>query len=144
MTTQNKKSGQITLDLQDLLDVVSKAKDSPISTTDRGMEAEDLKRAWFNHVLLSMEKLSAAIEDVRRVDIVGLRNELKTEIEKVEEKVDKNNDDLTEYKKDVIIPLNDKIVSVTTKIAVWGAAAGIFGSALMLFASWIVKNQSGS
>lgn len=133
---------KITLDIElpDLLDAVSKAKGPPISPiTQHSVEAEDLKKAWFNYVLLNIEKLADSLERVRREDLVNIKKELKEEVDKVEEKVNKNREVLEAYKKEVMEPINNRLLVLTTKLGVWSLVAGFVGSGAMGLIMWGLK-----
>lgn len=90
---KNLPSGKVSLDIEikDLLNVVSKSGSRPILSEPSShlIEGEDLKKAWFKHMLSSMEKLNDLIEKVRREDIATLKNDMKEATNKVELKVDK-------------------------------------------------------
>jgi hypothetical protein len=145
------KTSTVTLDieLQDLLDVVSKSGNKPplsTETTAHSMEGEDLKKAWFKHVLISMEKLNDQVESIRRIDIVDVQNEfkisindLKEFIKRVETKVDKAEDELKVYKKEVLAPLSDKVLTLAVKIGVYSVIAGFVGSGLMGIIVYVIK-----
>ena len=145
------KTSTVTLDieLQDLLDVVSKSGSKPplsIETTTHSMEGEDLKKAWFKHVLISMEKLNDQIDSVRRIELPDIQgefkvdiNELKELIKRVEVKVDKAEDELKVFKKDVISPLSDKVLTLAVKIGIYSVIAGFVGSGLMGIIVYTIK-----
>lgn len=145
------KTSTVTLDieLQDLLNVVSKSGNKPPLSTEtsaHSMEGEDLKKAWFKHVLISMEKLNDQVESIRRTDIVDVQNEFKADvndlkefIKKVESKVDKAEDELKTYKKEVISPLSDKVLTLAVKIGIYSMIAGFIGSGLMGLIIYIIK-----
>lgn len=144
MTEQERaKSGKITLDieLQDLLDIVSKSGRQPAlgDSSTHIMEGEDLKKAWFKHLLISLEKLNDLVETIRRSDLVGIRNEFKEEIKDLKAKIDKNEDELEAYKRDFISPINNKVIALTAKLGLWSVVAGFVGSGLMGLVLFIIK-----
>jgi hypothetical protein len=163
MIEKNKtKTGTVTLDieLQDLLEIVSKSgTKSPLSseTSTHIMEGEDLRKAWFKHVLISIEKLADLIETIRRTDISNLRTELKGDIKElerdmskfndnvssckkeVEGKISKSDDELKKYKADIIDPISNKVLTLTVKLGVWSIIAGFIGSGLMGLIIYILK-----
>lgn len=161
MTDEKDKlnAGKVTLDieLKDLLNIVSSSGKPALSENSHTWDSEDLKKAWFNHMLVSMEKLNDLIENIRRNDLVNLRKELRDEIKRVEAKIDKVEDsltshretsdkrhikkeeDLNSYKKDVIKPLQDKVLTLTVKWGVWAALAGFVGSGIMVLVVWFVQ-----
>jgi hypothetical protein len=147
MIEKNKtKTNTVTLDieLQDLLDIVSKSGSKALlsnETTAHIMEGEDLKKAWFKHVLINIEKLADLIETVRRVDMGNLRTELKNEIDNLEKKLEKYDTELKQYKKDVIDPLNNKVLTITIKLGIWSVIAGFFGSGIMAIIVYIIKEH---
>lgn len=148
------KTSTVTLDieLQDLLDVVSKSGSKPPLSTEtnaHAMEGEDLKKAWFKHVLISMEKLNDQVESIRYTDIVEIRNDLKIDIndvkefiKRVETKVDKAEDELKVYKKEVLTPLNEKVLTLAVKIGVYSVIAGFIGSGLMGIIIYVIKEYA--
>ena len=142
---ENKK-GKVTLDieLKDLVDMVSRSKAPPVSgATQHSVEGEELKKAWFKHVLISMEKLSDAVQDIRNNDLKELRSELRAEfskeLDRVTKRATKSEDALELYKKEVIKPLNDKITALLAKLGVWSVLAGFIGSGLMGLIIWLLK-----
>lgn len=130
------KTSKITLDvdIQDVLDIVSKTGnqysqyESPFSHV---LEGEDLRKAWFKHMLISMEKLSDAIETVRHVDLVSLRSELKAEIKELKAEITKSEDELKVYKETVVDPLRTKVLTIIVKLSIWATIAGFIGSGIM-------------
>lgn len=163
MIEKNKtKTGTVTLDieLQDLLEIVSKSgTKSPLSneTSTHTMEGEDLRKAWFKHVLISIEKLADLIETIRRTDISNLRTELggdikslrndvskfedtlKTCRKEVDDKIGKSDDEFKSYKKEIIEPISNKVLTLTVKLGVWSIIAGFIGSGLMGLIIYILK-----
>lgn len=138
------KTSTVTIDIgmNDLLDMVSKSGSKTpieIAPSSHSVEGEDLKKAWFKHVLISMEKLNDQVEDIRREDIVNIRTELKANIEKLEKTVEKVEDELKAYKKDIIDPLSTKVLTLTVKIGIWSVVAGFVGSGVMGILLTIVK-----
>jgi len=145
------KTSTVTIDieLQDLLEVVSKSGSKPPlsnETNAHSMEGEDLKKAWFKHVLISMEKLNDQIESIRRTELVDVQNEFKIDIndlkefmKRVEVKVDKAEDELKIYKKEIISPLSDKVLTLAVKIGIYSVIAGSVGSGLMGIIVYTIK-----
>ena len=137
------KAGKITLDieLQDLLDIVSKSGRQPAlgDSSSHIIEGEDLKKAWFKHLLISLEKINDLVETIRRNDLVNIRNEFKEEIKELRLKIDKNEDELEKYKKDVISPINNKVITLTVKLGLWSVVAGFIGSGIMGLVLFITK-----
>lgn len=177
--------------LEDVLSVVAKSSVRPIMDEKAvvyNTEGEDIKKAWFRHVLYSMEKLNDLVEKVRSVDIPNLKADLKDEIYKVEnrleraerqvrdhrqesltkiDKVDVNllkkfestcqellskteevkrdlkahkvaieskfkqvDEEFSTYNKEVVDPMRMKILTISVKLGVWAAIAGVIGSGL--------------
>jgi hypothetical protein len=143
----DKNAGKVTLDieLKDLVDMVSRAKTPPVTgaPSQHAVEGEELRKAWFNHMLISMEKLGDNVQDIRMKDMVSLRremkSELKAEIKRVEDRVTKDEDALNEYKKDTVKPLSDKITAIVAKLGVWGVLAGFVGSGLMGLVFYLLR-----
>ena len=137
------KEGKVTLDIElsDLIKIVSKSNSSPISgsPSQHSIEGEELRKAWFKHVLLSMEKMGDTIQTIRTTDLSDLRKELKAEIDKIDGRVTKNEDALTTYKKDIINPLSHKVTTLMVKLGVWGVVAGFIGSGLMALLIYVLK-----
>jgi len=81
----------LTMRMEDVIGLVSKSGNTSMISGNslHDDEAEDLKKAWFRHMLSSMEKLNGLIETVRSVEMSNLRNDLKDEIRKVESRLDK-------------------------------------------------------
>ena len=91
--TPTEKPEEVTLKmkLEDVLGVVSRSNSRSIITDSSVYdgESEYLKKAWFRHVLSSIEKLNDLVETVRSVDISNLKGDLKDEIRKVESRLDR-------------------------------------------------------
>lgn len=137
-------TGKVTLDieLKDLINIVSKSDSTPLRDVNlsHSVEGEELKKAWFKHMLLSMEKLNDLIETVRRVDIANLKMEFKEEIKLVDKRLEKSEDELKQYKKDIIDPINNKVITLTVKIGLFSALAGFLGSGLMGLLIYILRD----
>lgn len=122
----------LTLNLDDVIGKASKSTAGPISGQDEHfLEAEALKKAWFDMLVRSLEKLDARLEE--------LRKELKSEILRVEVKIEKADTDLETYKKEVIVPLERKLLVLTTKLGIWSGIAGMLGAGLFTFLAWAGK-----
>lgn len=146
MTENDRKTtNKITLDieLKDLINIVSKGESTPTlrdMSFSHSIDGEELKKAWFKHMLLSMEKLNDLIETVRRVDIVSLKNEIKEDLKSIEKKFEKADDELKQYKKDMIDPINNKVITLTVKLGLFSALAGFLGSGLMGLLLYILRD----
>lgn len=186
--------------LEDVLGVVSKSSRRPIMDTQsviHDAEGEDIKKAWFRHVLSSMEKLNDLVETIRSVDISNLKADLKDEIRKVEGRLDRlerqvrdnrnellgridkvdteltkkiestyqnllnkveevNRDlqkyklvvdskfnqtekELAAYKKEIIEPMRLKVLTISIKLGVWAALAGLVGSGIFAAVGYFLK-----
>jgi hypothetical protein len=143
----DKKKGKVTLDIEldDLINIVSKSSSGPVSSIrdasfSHAVEGEDLKKAWFKHMLLSMEKLNDLIETVRRVDISNLKNDIKDEIKIIDRKLEKAEDELKVYKKDVIDPISNTVITLTVKLGLYSALAGFVGSGFMALLVYILRD----
>lgn len=160
----NIKTNKVTLDieLQDLLNVVSKKNAiGPINDvlSEHDLESETLKKAWYKHVLLSVEKLNDIIESVRRVDIANVRSEFKEEITRVvllinklesdiksdikdiRDKATKSEDELKSYKKDVIDPMNTKVITMVVKLGMISLIGGCVGGGIIGLIFFIMKEH---
>ena len=89
----------LSVEIKDLIDIVSKSRNnlslsSPDSHTS--LEAEELKKAWFRHLLVSLEKLHDIVETIRREDLPELKKELKKELNELEREL---KEDLTKIEK---------------------------------------------
>lgn len=146
MTENDRKAtNKITLDieLKDLLNIVSKGESTHTlrdMSLSHSIEGEELKKAWFKHMLLSMEKLNDLIETVRRVDILSLKNEIKEDLKSIEKKFEKADDELKQYKKDMIDPINNKVITLTVKLGLFSTLAGFLGSGLMGLLLYILRD----
>ena len=150
------KTAQLVLDLelQDFLDVVSKAggrSSISDSLSEHVVEGEALKKAWFKHVLLTLEKLNDYLETTRVVEIPQLRQELREEIaavkkelkdalEKLEHTVEKNEDDLKVYKKDTIDPMSKTLTTLSVKTGILATVFSFFGSGLMALIIYLLRD----
>lgn len=136
-----KKKIVLEVGLQDLINIASKSNEAPFTqqAIQHNVDGEELKKAWFNYVLLSIEKLHDSLEKVRREDLMELKKELREEIRRIEDKVTKLDDGLELYKKEVVEPLNVKSIVLTTKLAIWGILAGVVGSGFGSILLWLLK-----
>ena len=136
-----KKKIVLEVGLQDLIDIASKSNEAPLTqqSIQHSVDGEELKKAWFNYVLLSIEKLHDALEKVHREDLMELKKELREEIRRIEDKVTKLDDGLELYKKEVVDPLNVKSIVLTTKLAMWGVLAGLAGGCFGPILLWLLK-----
>ena len=163
MTEDQRKiqEGKVTLniEMQDLLNIVTKSSNTILSehSTAYNIEGEDLKKAWFKHLLISMEKLNDLIENIRRVELNNIRTEFKEDLKRLENKFDKSVDefqlykkevseraekaniDLELYKKEVIVPLSTKVLTLTIKLSVWVSVISFIGSGIGAFAFYLAK-----
>lgn len=143
-TPDSNKMGKISLDieLQDLLDIVSKSGGSNKlneSSFSHMIEGEDLRKAWFKHMLISIEKLHDLVENVRRVEIGGLRIEFKEELKDLQAKIEKNEDELKEYKKDIIDPMKTSVTTITVKLGMISAFVSVVSSIVTTFVIYIIE-----
>lgn len=135
----DKETNKVTLniELKELVDIVSKSKTAPISgsSSQHAIEAEELKKAWFKHVLISVEKLSDTVQEIRTKDLKEVKSEIKAELQKeltrVEDMIKKNEGLLEDYKRETIKPVTEKINTLVAKLSVWGLLAGVAGSGIM-------------
>jgi DNA anti-recombination protein RmuC len=117
---EKKLADEITLKMkiEDILEVVSKSsKSSMISDSQTHFaEGEDLKKAWFRHMLFSMEKLNDLVETVRSVDITNLKTDLKEEIRKVELRIEKLEQQIKENRTELFSKIDKVDTELTTKL----------------------------
>ena len=132
----SKDPKKVTLDIemQDLVDIVSKVSSGrsiSSSSTTRISEGEDLRKAWFKHMFISVEKLNDLIEDVRRIDIPKLRDEISIRYDKVDNKVGKL--------EDKFLRMSNKLSTLTGKISVWALLGGCIGSGVIALVVYLLK-----
>ena len=123
----DKTEGKITLslDVADVISKVSQSKAGPISgPDDHFREAEAIKKAWYDLLYKSVEKLDIRLDK--------FRDELKVEITRVDTKAEK-------LESDIVIPLQTKFVELKTKIGVWASIAGVVGSLVFSGLGWLAK-----
>ena len=117
---EKKLTDEITLKMkiEDILEVVSKSgKSSMISDSQAHFaEGEDLKKAWFRHMLSSMEKLNDLVETVRSVDITNLKTDLREEIRKVEKRIEQLEQHIKENRTELLSKVDKVDTELTTKI----------------------------
>ena len=162
---RKQKSGKLVLDLelQDILDLASKT--NPRSTISESLsnhviESEALKKAWFKHVLLSLEKLDDYLETTRNVEIPQLRAELRKEIydlklelkeiiSELKVQVVKDEEAFSKFKVDKIEPMSTNLTVLKVKVAMFAAGCGFLGGGLMaliiyLLRDYILKGMLGN
>ena len=156
---RRQKSGQLVLDLelQDLLDIVSKAGgrhsiSEPLS--EHVVEGEALKKAWYKHVLLTLEKMDAYLDTTRNVelpqlrselkdDLHELRRELKSAIEKLERRLEKHEDEFKLYQKelkDTIDPISKSVTILIVKLGLFATLFGFLGSGIMALIVYLMRD----
>lgn len=140
----DRRSRKVTLDMEieDLVEMVSKRKGafiSEIPPSQHSIEGEELRKAWFKHMLLSMEKLSDQIQDIRKTDLAQLKSDFKEDFKNLDAKVVKNQDSLEAYKKEVVNPISIKLTTLVAKLGVWSVIAGFVGSGLMAMLVFILQ-----
>jgi hypothetical protein len=132
MTDNNKVT--LDIELKDLLDIVSKSsgRSHTISeqASDHMIEGEDLRKAWFKHLLISMEKLNDLVENIRRHDLSELKQEFKSDLKALENKIAGVEKEFKDHKKDVVDPLNNKVIALTVKLGLISLMAGVVGSGI--------------
>lgn len=155
---EDKNKINLSVEIKDLVEIVSKSSNRlSLSQSSDGrhssIEAEELKKAWFNHLLISLEKLHNSVEDVRRTDIPNLKREFKealnkneddlkeditkaevyskTEIDRLEKAIVKNEASIVDISK-TITPLSEKVTELRAKMALIGVLAGSIGSLIFL------------
>ena len=142
---EGKTSNKVTLDieLRDLLDIVSKSGGKPpiseTMLTDDDLSGESIRKAWFKHMLISIEKLNELIETIRREDIVSLRKEIKEELRRIDNRAEKAEDELKAYKREIIEPLKTKVTTLAVKFGIWSVVASFFGSGIVALIAAIVS-----
>lgn len=138
--------GKVTLDIEEFKSLLGTGSQEEHRTRAISLETEQHRemgeahqKAWFSLVVSTISQLNDAVEKLRSEDIVSLKKEIKRDIEKLETRIGKDEDALEEYKKDIIGPLNDKLITLNVKIGMWGILAGFFGSGLMALLISIVR-----
>lgn len=158
------------IELKDILQVVSQAgRQNFIGPDSREeIEAEEIRKAWFKHMLLSIEKLHDSIEDLRRVEIASLKldfqryldkleqrverveNQVKSELDKLEKEIKNDIDkiavnlkehkaDYKEDKRDVIGPMKISLTQLQVKMGFIGILSGMIGSGIMTFVLYLIN-----
>ncbi len=151
--------------IQDIMEMVSKAGrggDFIGSGSKEAAEAEAIKKAWFQMMLSSIEKLQDQIENIRRGELVNIRRDYEKRIDKIEARLERLEENLkqeiekveadlkaheTEYKDDkktVIDPIKTNLTKLNVKMGFYGAIGGVISSAivtLLLYAinEWYIK-----
>jgi len=100
----------LSVEIKDLIDIVSKSKDnlSLLSPdTHTFLEAEELKKAWFRHLLVSLEKLHEIVESIRREALPEVSKEVKKELNQLEHELKENITKVEKAFKDALDKLED-------------------------------------
>lgn len=133
MSEKDKKpDSTVTLDvgLEELLNIVSKVGSSSLGISDHSSKAAEVGRAWHEAVFKNIEKLSEAIETVRRVDLENVRVDLRERIDKLEARMEKEEASLHEYKRDVVRPLEKAMTELIALSKAEGKKSGGFWGGL--------------
>jgi archaellum component FlaC len=104
--------------LDDILGVVTKSGRGRVLSQDsfNDTDSEDIKKAWFRHMLKSMERLSDLVESVRSVDISNLKSDLKDEIKRVEKRLEGLGQQVIDNRKEVLANANKIDTDLTGKL----------------------------
>lgn len=118
MHDDENKTVTLSMKIEDILDAVTKPGSRPFTedTSPHLAEGEDLKKAWFRHMLSSMEKLNDLVETVRRVDIVNLKVDLKEELRKAEARIDKLEQQVRDNRKEITNKVDKLDADTSAKI----------------------------
>lgn len=85
MSDDNKNIVLNDVSLAELLDLMGRNK--PLfSEKDQGSEGELLKKAWFNHVLVTLEKLDASVDNLQN-DVNNIKQQLFKDLVELREKI---------------------------------------------------------
>jgi DNA-binding transcriptional MerR regulator len=102
-------------------------------------ETVEMKKSWYHFVLASIEKLHDSVDDIRRIDIERVKQDLKERINKVEKRTE-------DLERDSIIPLRDKVnvienavTGLKVKYGFIGVVAGIIFASAANFAVWAIQ-----
>jgi chromosome segregation ATPase len=113
------------------------------SISEESFEVDRLKKEWYHLVLTSMEKMSREIDNIRRMDLENLKNDIKdrcdekfskieASMDKLEKKleecqknsnhtidkiVEKEECRIEKVKSDILSPLEDSVDSLKTNMA---------------------------
>lgn len=161
---QDKNKLSFEVGLQDIINLASRAGSNSFigSGTKEDAEAEAIKKAWFEHMLLSIEKLQDQIDAVRRVELKHLKDDLDKKIDKIEARLEKLEQAIkhdiekveaslkaheTEYKDDkktVIDPIKTNLTKLSVKMTFYGMIGGVLSSAvitlvLYMINEWVIK-----
>lgn len=104
--------------LDDILGVVTKSGRGRVlsQASVHDTDGEDIKKAWFRHMLISMERLSDLVESVRSVDISNLKSDLKDEIRRVEKRLEGLGQQVIDNRKELLAHSNKIDTDLTGKL----------------------------
>jgi hypothetical protein len=104
--------------LEDVLGAVSKTNGGPVTTGSSIQDAEgvELRKAWFRHVLSSVEKLNYLVETIRSVDLSNLKVDLKDEIRKVEYRLERLEQLVRDNRQEVLSNIDKVDTELTRKV----------------------------
>jgi hypothetical protein len=154
MSDKDKKGDNtvtVDLKLEELLNIVARVGSSPLGISDSSSEAVEVGKAWHEAVFKNIEKLSEAIETVRRVDLESVRVDLKERIEKLEARMDKEEAALNEYKKEIVRPMEKNLYDLVAENKVeakksaksWAVWVAIGSSIVIKFLEFIFDYIKG-
>jgi len=140
--------GKITVTAEQLQSFLELATQGMKGTASRGIglesethreQGEDYQKTWYHLMVNTVSKLADTVEKLRSEELVGVKKELKEEIDKVDKRVTKNEDALNEYKKDIIKPLNDKLIGLDVKFGIYALLASAASGGLVAYLFWLLK-----
>jgi len=104
--------------LDDILGVVTKSGRGRVLSNNAydDVDSEDIKKAWFRHMLKSMERLSNLVESVRSVDISSLKSDLKDEIRRVEKRLEGLGQQVIDNRKELLANTSKIDTDLTAKL----------------------------
>ena len=117
-------------------------------TEKHAIDGVEAQKAWYKQMAFITEQLSRDVVRLRDKELVDVRVEVKDAINKLEERIVKDEDALDTYKKEIIKPLDKNLVSVALKVRliIWvGALTGTSLVALLVYlAKMIIAATTGA
>ena len=118
---------------QDVVKEIKKIRFDGFKGNIDDSEIDTIRKDWFKHVLLNIEKLYCIAEESRKENIVSLQM-LRDDIKELTGKI--SNKMHNEGKKKILVKTN---MNPAIKVAVYGALAGFIGGFIVVLILYVVN-----
>lgn len=118
---------------QDVVKEIKKIRFDGFKGYVESSEIDAIRKEWFKHVLLNIEKLYCIAEESRKENIVSLQM-LRDDIKELTDKI--SNKLQNESKNKILVKTN---MNPAIKVAVYGSLAGFIGGFIVVLILYVVN-----